>query len=1408
MGIRQEFLSVKIKKYLKPFFSGHTSEENKLHHKRKGAFTWWNSIERKFGLPFLVLPILLVFFLFAGAVFAQAPIHALIDQITKPKPISQSSKTLPSSIQQAIENQAKQEIKQGQANTLLATNTPGGSANSSAISISQTPQSVSPFVQNIIEPLQLLLTANPVDKARLRLKHINQQIDELQLLINNDKSDKAVNQAVSIVANIGQETGLVVTDKTIQTNREILTIQIEQYNRLQLILQKVEDTLPISSYLKIEDARVKHILKPAQDSLNGAPNLEAVNNIGTKEVRSIVGSDFAELKAIEILTDLQSGLKPQTQQKLAGIQKELVLQFEKRMLKLPPDVRTRKLQAYLNLSYGNPINQVRSFNQMQNLLTDREMILSVESLKELALKKLEDRLFELKTPALENQFNAKVLTDTSDIKILIQAQLDIEAGKDVNKIKIIDQMAARGQQSAIPIFGKNKDALQSAFSHNANPDVLDVVLVSRINTILNNSSQVAPDIKQTINQIKQKTLQNFVASIGKANFSTQAKLSYNPVTADADVRLLIPAPHALPILEDIKKDLPALDQTKITIAERANARILADHLLLQVNDPAIFEQYQQYIASNSKVKQTIQNYVPQSFFANLDKKKQIIDKQSKITNQQLYEKMQQIVQEVFLTKNTTGLEKELPTSIQQELAVLKGELPAKSIPQLITPSDVKLPQVATLPSDVQDALITAAKEEIKFKQQSNQARLDLSTEAKDLGVSIPIILPDNPLYPLVNIIREIPILLTSDPVQKAEELIKIDNEKTIEAAKLAIDNQSISSVDTAIKTLDSVKKDFDILQANADQVKKVEQTEPAKVDQLVTQVIKDGVIRQTVISSIENNVYGDAYVAIEKIRQDILKDGVDTLLAVTDNNVQKLTDKLENTVAPDTSSPITIVAGDIKAVELLTEIARTEPQAAQKILQTGEATIAVSLEKTLLSQPAEIRAQEVSSISQEATGNPVREFEALDVLKDDFKNPQTILLVEELKDKTAENLKERISEIPDANTQNTFADQVIGNMPQDLKAITQIEAEVAPPQNAGIVVVLPVVQKVEDIKADIEQNIIDTYKDKPQDLAKTDFFTHNPTPDVVDVKVAQDLENALSSSSDVQPEVVVVAKQEETKVIDTFVANVSKPEFQISVTASTNTSVTTQPTSVVNTTTQTSVSAQTNESQLAAETLNPIPETLAELIDLKQQLPPTEQAKIDVAINTEVRLIQDHLVNQVSDPSTFQTYVAQITQDPAVEAIVTKVGGQAFQQAIEQKTQTINQQLKSDQAQLTTTVAQVQQEVFSAPVSSPSTVEQSLPQPIQQEIQQIKQEVPAQQIPAVNVATETSVSTTVTAQPIDTTPIAAPVVQQPQASAPAPAQPAAPAVQAPAPAAPAPEAPAPQAQSAPEQPAAPAAPGL
>lgn len=1312
----------------------HHSEESSEKHERKGVF-----LARRRVRVFLII-FLAFLFLHISGVDAQAPdfLSSIVHTISPPKPITKSNTALPVSVQSSIENLAKQEISAQKANETL----PGSSdyTGSTAASTSL----IQPFIDNV----QLTLTINPVDKEKLRLKQIDRLVAQLESLLANDRSDGSVSRAVSIIANVGRETGKVATDPKTQADREVLTLLISQYNRVQVTLQKVEDTLPMDAYLKVESARVKYLLKPAQDSLNNAPNLDVVNNIGLAEVKKIVGDDFAELKAIEILTDLESGLNPGTQEKLTVVQRELATQFEKRMLKLPADVRLRKLSNYINFSYGNPVNQVKAFDRMQDFLTDREVIVGIHSLKELALKKLSDKILTTTDDALQSQFFETVFKDPGDLEVVEQMQLQ------KNDPKLESAIAKK----SIDIFGRDPSVFKTIFAGEAteNANLLDVATIARLQKTLESGENVDSGVKAAASELKKTVLVNFLENINQKGFGTVARLRYNPAGQNADVRLLIPNPGAVKFLNDLKADLSSFQRSTIDRALLAAGSLASEHVLSGTIDPEVFNSYVAFLNQNPATKQLLSRNLTAS---KLEKAKEQIVKIAKAEDQKLFETVQQITQDIFLTDNKTSLEKLLPDEVQQEISKLKSELGAREIPQLALPDGVTLPAVAKLPDSVESAIITAAADQIKDQEKPEDLKLNLDSLASDLGDSVPSVLPDSPLYLIKEVVRVVELVVTIDPVSRADALLAQDNEKTLEAAKLIENSQSQESISLALETLNSVNDDFNKLKEHSDEVVKLAQIEPEKVDELVSVIIDNGLARQTVFSEIENNVHGDAYVAVEEVRSQLLASGIDALLKLTSNDVQGLTEKLETAVSNQQGGTLS----DIKAVELLNEIGRTQPEETQQILQDAEAKLTQNLETKLLAIPEEKRIETVLAYADNVSGNAVRQFEAYEVLKDNFTNPAIILLTEGMKEAAVFNLTDRIEEIPDAATQQDFVDKVIGSEPQDLKVAIEIEAIVAPLPNASNAEVLPIVQKVEDIKASIEQNIIESYKDKPEELASADFFD-NPTlaktPDVADLQVVQDLQEVLGRSDEVTPEVIAVAKEEGTKIIDTFIENVSSPEFQASV--------------------KVEGSRQTNISELAAETLNPVPETIAALIDLKDVVSPTESTKIDLAIKVQVELMQEYLTTEVTSASTLETYIAQIAQDPVVAEVVARVGGSEFQQAIETVSQTLEAQAEEDHTQLVNTVAQVQKEIFTAPINNPSAIEETLPQVVQDAIQQIKEELPVSQIPAVEVevAVQTPTATPKPAIPVPAESAAPevkpseqtqPVAPPPDTSAPAPA---------------------------------------
>src|SRR5258707_10861523 len=121
------------------------------------------------------------------------------------------------------------------------------------------------------------------------------------------------------------------------------------------------------------------------------------------------------------------------------------------------------------------------------------------------------------------------------------------------------------------------------------------------------------------------------------------------------------------------------------------------------------------------------------------------------------------------------MEKQLPSAIRDEVAQVQSELPARQVPALSVPEGVSLPPVATLPSDVELAIIAAAKNEIRDTAQAVQAPVNLEILAKELDAPIPTLLADNPLYEVKVLSRDIALVTTTSPIDKAQELLKQDN---------------------------------------------------------------------------------------------------------------------------------------------------------------------------------------------------------------------------------------------------------------------------------------------------------------------------------------------------------------------------------------------------------------------------------------------------------------------------------------------------------------------------------------------------------------------------------------------------------------------------------------------------------
>lgn len=1310
------------------------SAKSSPHHKKRG-FSLWLNPKRKFLL--VSAKVIALFFLFFSVPFAYAEAPTLQRKIIrfvqttipalqlKPKPLTQSKDVLPAQIQDAIEALARQEIQQEQAIATL-----------SFTELSETRNEG--FLQPIVENIGEIITRNPADRAKLRIRKINRLILSLQRLLTQNKSDTAIDKAAGIIARIGTEIDKIAGDPNVQTDREVLTLQIEQYNRLQLIIQQLEDNLPLDGFLTLEDARQAHLVPTAVKSINSAPNLDAIHTIALPVVARFVGDEFAELKAIEIITDFEDDVTPVARQKIAGLAKELATSFEKKMLKLPRDVRNRELQSYINYSFGDPLLQVAAFEHLEGFLTDRELILSVQGLKELAIIKLEQRVFEPTTKELRDRFLDSMLQTPQDLRVLSLLQMHVNSGaSEARKQNFLAQQKA-AYPKVIALFGKDPNAIKNL----AGSDILDVSLVTQIAQILEASPDVPPEVKTVAKQVGADTLQAFLKNVSQKSFISTAKAAYNPVSESADVRLLPPNPQVMLLLEALRAQVKPADRSTIDKALRAQATVLSEHLLHEVNQPELYEGYQHTITTTPAIRQRLQSTLGKNFFTALNKKGQVMAGLRQKETQALYEKIQQMTQRIFLSSDNkiAELEHQLPDDVIASIQQLKKTLPGRAIPRLTVPKGVTLPKFAKLPTEVEQAIIQAAKARIAHNRQPEAVKLDLQLHASDLGIGQPRILPGSFLYPFKKLWRNVQLVVTFDPLARAQRFLQQSNEKTLEAAILLQKDQSQKTIGQVLGILDEVRSNFEILKKKSTSITERKKQQPEKIDRLINTIITNGLARQTLFSAVEDHVYGADFVKVERIRQQILADGVSTLLTLSGNDAQIVVDRVEAALDKQSGSQFK----ELKAIELITEIKRTQPKAVGAILEASEIKLAKKFETKLLALSKEARNTLLLAYAGSFRGNPVRQFEAYEQLKDNFTNPETLLLVERLKDKAVKNLRSLIAEIGDASTLQEFVDATVGDKPEDLKIITEIQLRVETHVAETGGQLTPIEAKIEDIKAQVEENILATYQDDPVGLAQTDFFnnlSHEGNTSVVDVIVAQELEAIVERSPEVSPEVVETVQNLEGQVVTDFIEAV---------------------TNIKDTTTLTIEEIQA---------LEPSPLIIETLVELKEEAPPAVDALIDNAIEAQVGLIEEQ-VTTIDDSTTLETYLAQIEENPVVAEIIADVGGTEFTQVIEQVTTEVTQTATQEQTLLEETVAAVQEEIFAAPVNDPAPVTETLSEPIQEVITQIQTEeaVPTTQIP------ETTVTAPAPAPVQESAP--APVQEAP--SAPAPVEQSAPAPEAPA----------------------------
>lgn len=165
---------------------------------------------------------------------------------------------------------------------------------------------------------------------------------------------------------------------------------------------------------------------------------------------------------------------------------------------------------------------------------------------------------------------------------------------------------------------------------------------------------------------------------------------------------------------------------------------------------------------------------------------------------------------------------------------------------------------------------------------------DENIQAQDLEISEPNILPDNPLYFLKNLGRQIQSFFTLNPVVKAKLKEKFANERLIELKKLIEENKSQKTIE---KGIENYQKGIKEVKTAADKIKEKAE-ENTQVGKFLDKFVQQQTLHQQILEKLETQVPTSTFEKIKEAREQHLEK-FEQVMNKLENNKEKIQERLE-----------------------------------------------------------------------------------------------------------------------------------------------------------------------------------------------------------------------------------------------------------------------------------------------------------------------------------------------------------------------------------------------------------------------------------------------------------------------------------------------------------------------------------
>ncbi|MDO8663742.1 MAG: DUF5667 domain-containing protein [Candidatus Wildermuthbacteria bacterium] len=576
-----------------------------------------------------------------------------------------------------------------------------------------------------------------------------------------------------------------------------------------------------------------------------------------------------------------------------------------------------------------------------------------------------------------------------------------------------------------------------------------------------------------------------------------------------------------------------------------------------------------------------------------------------------------------------------------------------------------------VPENIQQAIEEAAEKSLQEEQMPEEVKMDTEIKAEDLGVKEAKVLPGSFFYGFKNFFRTVRETVTLDPVKKAELQLQHTNEKIIEAQQLVEKDGSEKAAGIAAGVIEGINKDFEKIVQQGENLKKAKNQD--KVEKFLDKIADQSLKQQIVLQKLQGQVPETAFARIEEARQEHLTRFGEVMTKVAENPqefAQRLPRIIENRKGSDFK--------ELKSMEILRDLEDKVPEDAKEALRTAQTAISQKFEQRFAGMSEETRTEKFQNYVEFMPGNAVRQFEAFDVMRQNFQSPEMAQEMEIAKDKAIQKFESQLGQFQGEEARQAFMAPWTNGDPQSLRTMTEIDMRTESASEF---------QPFQQFQQEAQNNFKERFGDNPEQLRQNPVFQRMESkPDIVDLKMTQQLGE------------IPAFKQFQNQAADKFIENVSsQPAGQGAVFGP------------------------------------PVPGGLKVLQEIKNQIPFQAQQGIDRAIAAQTQTMEKHF-ERIDDPQMFEKYKGQIEGDANLKRQVEQSGGSTFFRKIEEKGQQMEMIEQKNEERKLQKMEEINQQLFTEPQSGENgqikeDVLRTIKPEIRQEAEQFRKNAPSEQQP-------------------------------------------------------------------------------